>query len=116
MAASASLTLSGTISGLPGGSETISLSLTNSSASGAATFTTLASGFNTINVPSGSLWVIIVPPSGNTTSLTLKGITGDTGIVLHPSQPSLIGLAAAQTTIGITAGASMSSPTLFQFV
>jgi hypothetical protein len=116
MAVTAALTLTGTITGLPGGSETVSLTLNNSAASGQTQFVTLASGFQTVSVPAGAVWCIVVPPAGNTTSITLKGITGDTGVVLHPSQPSIIALGSSQTTIGITAGAGFSSPTEFLFI
>ena len=116
MAASASLTLSGTITGLAGGSETVSLTLTNSSASGAVTTTALASGANTISVPTGALWCIVVPPSGNTTALTLKGNGADTGVGLHPSQASILALANGTTSFIVSAAATMSSPTTFQFV
>ena len=62
----------------------------------------LANGFNEIDVPTGAKAVTIIPPSGNTVTLTLKGVTGDTGIGLHLTDPTSIGLATGVTTIGIT--------------
>lgn len=49
----------------------------------------LVLGDNTITIPIGSLDVkatvcYIVPPSGNTTALTLKGAGADTGIAMNP--------------------------------
>jgi hypothetical protein len=116
MAASASLAVAGTITGLPSGTATIALTLANATASGQELFTTLASGANSITVPSGTKWVIIVPPAGNSTTLTFKGVTGDTGVVLHPTEPAIISLASSVSTFCLTASALMTSPTLFQFV
>jgi hypothetical protein len=62
----------------------------------------LVSGFNSITVPTDSESVTIIPPSANVVTLTLKGVTGDTGIGIHLTDPTVIGLAAAQSTIGIT--------------
>lgn len=51
---------------------------------------TLASGNNTIPVPSWASGVIISPNGANTTALTLKGANADTGIPLGEVQPTLI--------------------------
>ena len=70
---------------------------------------TLASGANTITVPTGGSTpkaVTIVPPSGNTVVLTLKGVTGDTGVPLHLTDPTSIGLGSAVTTFVINAASS----------
>lgn len=68
----------------------------------------LANGFNSIAVPTGSKSVTIIPPSGNTTTLTLKGVTGDTGIGLHLTDPTSIGLATGQATVGITTNGAVT--------
>lgn len=47
------------------------------------TVTLTASSFNALTVPSGAKVLIII--LGSATSLTLKGITGDTGITLAPA-------------------------------
>lgn len=71
----------------------------------------LDSGFNEIDVPASTgvtvTAVTIVPPAGNATSITLKGVTGDTGIALHLTDPSTIAIASGVTTIGLTAGAAI---------
>jgi translation initiation factor 2 gamma subunit (eIF-2gamma) len=41
----------------------------------------------------------IIPPPGNTVQITLKGATGDTGILLHLTDPTSIALAPGQATI-----------------
>lgn len=52
----------------------------------------LSSGNNTITVPSNAVAVTIIPPSGNLVVLTLKGVAGDTGISIHLTDPTSIGL------------------------
>lgn len=59
----------------------------------------LASGNNTITVPSAAVAVTIIPPVGNAVVLTLKGVNGDTGIVIHPSDPSSIGLSGVTSFV-----------------
>lgn len=61
----------------------------------------LSSGFNTLTRPSGADGVIIFPDPANTQTLTLKGVTGDTGLALNTKAPSVITCAA---NVGITAG------------
>jgi|SRR5271155_2202946 hypothetical protein len=77
----------------------------NSLTFGSATFITTSS-------PAGSYGVLIEPPSSNLIVLTLKGITGDTGIAIASNLPTLIpfavpasanaiGLASANAIIGV---------------
>lgn len=75
----------------------------------------LTTGSNTITVPSAATTptaVTIIPPAGNTNTLTLKGVTGDTGVVLHKTQASSIGLDTTQATLCITCAA----PTNVRFI
>jgi hypothetical protein len=67
----------------------------------------LASGANTVTPPTGAKSVTIVPPSGNVVALTLKGVAGDTGIALHKTDPTSIGLDGAATFV-INAGSSVT--------
>jgi hypothetical protein len=71
---------------------------------------TLALGSNTVTVPSSAVACTIVPPAGNTNSITLKGVTGDTGIRIHNTDPTSLAihssvsafvLTAATTTTGV---------------
>jgi hypothetical protein len=53
----------------------------NTASPGSVTLHTLASGFNTITLPTGGSTVqcaTIVPPAANAQTITLKGVTGDT--------------------------------------
>lgn len=112
MAATGTVVVSSTISGLPSGSKTISPpAIALAAAVGQITDTTLASGANTITVPTGTTMAVCVFPvtSG---SVILKGVTGDTGVTLI-NNPSVITwaafpLAAAQTTFVLTASVSIS--------
>jgi hypothetical protein len=73
----------------------------------------LAIGFNSIAVPSlvgiTATAVTIIPPVGNTNSLTLKGITGDTGIRLHNTDHTVLALDPSATAIGITVGTAITN-------
>jgi len=85
MAAQASVTISGQITGTPVGSQTIGpLTATSAAACGQIQELVLQSGANTITVPStpAPTGVVIQLPSTNTAVTTLKGVTGDTGIAL----------------------------------
>lgn len=53
----------------------------------------LATGPNTITPPTGTTAVTILPPIANTIGITLKGVTGDTGVPLGLVDPSTISLA-----------------------
>jgi hypothetical protein len=67
----------------------------------AASSVSLSSGFNTLTRPTGADGVVIFPDPSNTQTLTLKGVTGDTGLALSTKAPSIITCAA---NVGITAG------------
>lgn len=92
------------------GTETVSAA-TNSASPGSVTIHTLASGANTITVPVGATCTAatISPPSGNTQTITLKGVTGDTGVGLHLTDPTTIALASTVTTFCLTAGGTVTA-------
>tara|TARA_R110000868_G_scaffold97880_2_gene269361 strand:- start:1244 stop:1591 length:348 start_codon:yes stop_codon:yes gene_type:complete len=65
----------------------------------------LSSGANTITPPtSATKACTLIPPAANTQTITLKGVTGDTGVVLHKTDPSSFGLNSGATTFCLTAG------------
>lgn len=83
----------------------------NSASPGDIDILTLSSGFNTITLPTGGSTVrgaTIIPPAGNAQTLTLKGVTGDTGIPMHLTDPSSITFASGATSFGITAGGTVT--------
>ena len=70
------------------------------------------SGFkdiNTTNCPTllTSGGVFIVPPTGNLSTITLKGVTGDTGVPLNVSAPTFVSLPNPPVAFGITTGGSV---------
>lgn len=69
----------------------------------AADAVALSTGFNTLTRPAGMDGAVIIPAPGTTATLTLKGVTGDTGLVLSSITPSIITCAA---DIGVTASAN----------
>lgn len=104
MSTSATRTITLVFSGDVTGTETISAA-TNAASPGQLEIKTLSSGANTITVPTGGSTptaVTIVPPTGNVVTMTLKGVTGDTGVALHLTDPTNIALASSVTTFVIT--------------
>ena len=70
----------------------------NAASPGDIDIVTLAAGNNSISVPSGATGVTIRPPSANTELITLKGVNGDTGVALHLTDATSIGLGTAVTS------------------
>lgn len=71
----------------------------NEVSTGVVNLLDLASGNNTIPVfttgPTSEILptsVTIVPPADNEETITLKGVNGDTGVKLHPTDPTTIAL------------------------
>jgi hypothetical protein len=83
VAASATITIGGQITGTPAGARTVGpISITSSAANGVVTQVVLQAGANTITVPTtpAPTACIIQLNSSNTQETTLKGVAGDTGI------------------------------------
>ena len=77
----------------------------------------LSSGANTIAVPSGATCVIVQPPLSNTVLITLKGITGDTGVALHKTLATgPINLDSTQTSFVLTAASAITALTTITFI
>jgi hypothetical protein len=75
--------------------------LSNPASPGVNELLKLLTGPNTITVPTGGatgVAVTIIPPAGNVVPITLKGIDGDAGILLHPTDPSTIALGSTVST------------------
>ena len=108
MATAASRVVTIAFSGDVSGTETPAAAV-NHASPGQIEIKTLASGANTITLPTGGSTptaVTIIPPVGNTVQLTLKGVTGDQGVPLHLTDPTSIGLAASPSTFCLTAAAT----------
>lgn len=113
--ATATVSLSVNTSGLVPGGGGASLSTLLSAPIGEVLVQTLASGNNSITVPSGSSYVLIQPPSANTVALVLKGVNGDTGVSIHPSNPFLLSLASSATSFVINAASATTGSTYLSF-
>lgn len=78
----------------------------------------VAASFMTFTPPTAvvTLGVIVVPDSGVTGTLTLKGVTGDTGVQISSTYPSVITWGATvPTTFGITGSAAAGNIQLIYF-
>jgi hypothetical protein len=71
----------------------------SSAGSGQNQLVSLISGNNTITIPTGAVAVTITPLPLNTVQLIAKGVTGDTGVKLHLTDPSSIGLGVGATLV-----------------
>lgn len=81
----------------------------NSASPGVSEFKDLTSGANTITPPAGtSKACTIIPPANNAVAITLKGVTADTGIGLHLTDPTSIALASSTATFVLTVGANLA--------
>lgn len=93
MTATASIVVSGTITGLPTGEDRLGpFTLTSAASSGQTQVLVLASGTNTITVPSlpaTSGCIIVLDPT-NTIVTTLKGVAGDTGIAIGKTTKTVL--------------------------
>lgn len=105
MAVASARTQTITYTGDVSGQESVAAAA-NAASPGSITIHTLALGANIITVPVGATCTAatIVPPSGNLQTLTLKGVTGDTGVPLHLTDPTTLALPSTSTTFVLTAG------------
>lgn len=91
------VSINGTVNQIPQGPFQIGpLTLTpNSSNELASTNIKLANGANTITIPTWAAYILIVPDPTNAVVMTLKGVSGDTGIPLSLTGPSVVSLGAS---------------------
>jgi hypothetical protein len=101
------VSISGTVTGAPSGSKALGpFLIINPASVDAITLLSTASGDNTIAIPTGAVGCVIVPPTTNTVALKLKNVGGDSGLPIHPSQPTLLSLPAASTSFVLNAAGS----------
>lgn len=75
---------------------------------GTTSVSSLSTGANTVTIPTGTTLVVIAPPTSNTQTITLKGVTGDTGVALSKTRPTVLAIDTGVTSIVLTAGGSVS--------
>jgi hypothetical protein len=87
-------------------SQIINSALDNTTAFGETDTDTLTIGANTITAPVVSGLTIsgltIIPPPGNVNLIILKGVTGDTGVPLHKTDPTSIALDSTFVSLVLT--------------
>ena len=113
MAITGTVTTSATLTGGPSGNRSFTSSRTITAGVDQTLTVACTSGANTITVPTGSTFCGIFPPNAaspvpnppNASTLTLKGVTGDTGVAISNTYPTYLEWDAATTpsTICITA-------------
>lgn len=109
------LYLSGSVTGGPDGARNFGpFTIQALTAVDQTTPVSLASGANTITIPAGTTSIVILPqnmvaPGYNvpnpksTATLTLKGVTGDTGVALSNTWPTVLSWDSPPANICITA-------------
>lgn len=105
MSTSGSWRIYGSVTGLASGTRAVDVSITVGASGIDGTQAYTVNGFQAFTVPSGAAAVLIIPDSANAQTLTLKGVTGDTGIALSKTQPTVVALGTSPS-IGITTGGS----------
>ena len=83
--------------------------VSNTTSPGSVTLHTLTTGANTITLPTGGSTVVgalVLPPTGNTVLLKVKGVNGDTGIFLNKVNPTLLTFDTTQAATFIIDAAS----------
>lgn len=117
MAAAGQVNLTGTVDDLPSGAKVIGpLTFTAAAALDATVQVVLASGANTVTVPTGATMVIIVFDPASTTDKTLKGVTGDTGIKSGPTGFVCFPVNAISSFCITSSAADTSKTTTIMFV
>lgn len=77
----------------------------------------LLSGLNTITIPTGTKIVTVQLPAGNTQTVTLKGVTGDTGILMLKDGGYISFTPdSSVTSFALTTGGAISALTVITFI
>lgn len=119
MAAQASVSLYGTITGTPLGSQTIGpVTTTSAAACGQVQELVLQSGANTITVPATPApnGCFIKLPDTNTAVVTLKGVTGDTGIAIGKTGWAWVPFDAAAVPASFVLNSASTQTGLFTYI
>jgi hypothetical protein len=105
VATSGSWRIYGSVTGLPSGTKSVDLTVTAGASAPDETDQLTINGFQALTVPTGATAVLIIPPSANANAITLKGVTGDTGVLISKTQPTLVTLGTSPS-IGLLTAAS----------
>jgi len=112
MAKTSSVTMSITVSGDGLGFTYVppTAPVVNPASPGSEILTALAPGDNIITPPPNANYCLVVPAGTSTNPKKLKGVGGDTGVAIHPSNPTLVALPSGGGTfiINATAGETVT--------
>lgn len=108
MAVTGSLYLTGTLAGEPEGTSSVSLSWTITAGASDA-LVGLSSGANTITVPTAATLVIVIPPTDNTATITVKGVSGDSGYQISSTKPTVLTQGSPGGALVLTASAAIAT-------
>ncbi len=114
MATTGSIGITASLSGGPSGQRNFSAIVPITAGVDASAVIALTSGANTVTPPAGTTVAVIFGPNAtnpapnplSTSTLTLKGVTGDTGISLSGTYPTVITFGTLPATFVITASAT----------
>lgn len=107
MAISGSWRIFGSVTGLTSGTRAVDVSIVANSTSvgDSQTLSFAAATFQAIVAPATATAALIIPPAANVGTITLKGVTGDTGILLSKTQPTVLALTAGPVAFGLLCSA-----------
>lgn len=107
--AQARIKITGSILGIAGGDFVLTLpEYVDDAPIGYRQLIDLTTGANTITIPTGASAVIIIPPTTNTQALTLKGVSGDTGISIHKTSPTYVPFGTTPANFVVTSGGTVT--------
>lgn len=96
MAVAGSWRIYGAVTGLTSGTRAVDVSIAvGAGVDGTIQQSFAVATFGAIAVPTGCTAMLIIPPAGNVGTITLKGVTGDTGIALSKVKPTVLALDGA---------------------
>jgi hypothetical protein len=107
MAVTAQVFLQVQYSGDVNGVQVPTVAITNSSP-GQIDLTNLVMGANTITLPTGAKGVFIWPPILNNVAITFKGIAGDTGVLMHPTDAAYFALGSGVVNFVLNAASAVT--------
>lgn len=115
MAASATVTLKVSTTENPGGfTWPAEKSFTSVAPPLLADLVNLTTTPTTLSIPSGTEWVIIIPPATNANNLKISGAVGETtGATMHPTRPIFLPVPSASPSIFLFAAAAVSNVQIY---
>lgn len=109
------INVNGTASAAPGTGQ-VNINIEIATPVLAITKTALASGANTITIPTGTSLIIVQLPVGNAQNVTVKGVTGDTGLPMLITGVAMWQPLSSATTFCLTAGGAIATLTSITFL